>query len=79
MKKPIGIKIIKRRDIAILSAAITPDVVNREAATVCKKTRRELAGRVTDWVREWREWRRIEEMRNIRRFFGEPAALPNAA
>lgn len=37
MKKPIGIKIIKRWDIAILSAAITPDVVNREAATVGKK------------------------------------------
>ena len=44
MKKPIGIKIIKRWDIAILSAAITPDVVNREAATVGKKPGASLPG-----------------------------------
>ena len=79
MKKPIGIKIIKRQDIAKASAVTAPKVVNREAATVGKKTGRELAERVTDWVREWRERRRIEEKRNIRHFFGEPDAMPNAA
>ena len=78
MKKPIGIKIIKRQDTAKTSAVTVPNVVNREAA-FGKKTGRELAERVTDWVREWRERRRIEGKRNIRRFFGEPDAMPTAA
>lgn len=78
MKKQIGIKIIKRQDIAKAFATSAPNVVNREAVTVGVKTGRELAGRVTEWVREWRERRRIEEKTNIRRFFGEPDAMPNA-
>ena len=77
MKKLIGIKIIKHKDIATLST-VTQKVVDHKCATVCKKTRRELAGRVTDWVSEWREQRRVEENRNIRCFFGEPSVLPIA-
>ena len=50
MKKQIGIKIIKRQDIAEAFATSAPNIVNREAVTVGKKTGRELAGRVTEWV-----------------------------
>lgn len=78
MKKMIRIKIIKHKDIPILSAVIQK-AVDHEQATVCEKAGRELAGHVTDWVNEWREGRRVEEKRNIRHFFGEPDAMPNAA
>ena len=78
MKKLIGIKVIKRQNVALHSAA-TPDVVNRERASFRKNAERVLAGCVTDWVLERREQRRVEEIKNIRSFFCEPAALPNAA
>lgn len=77
MKKIIGIKIIKHKDIAILSAVIHK-IVDPERATVCKKTNREIAGRVTHWVNERREHQRVEENRNICRFFGKPSVLPIA-
>lgn len=78
MKKSIGIKIIKRRDIAKASAVTEPDAVKREMPTVGKKPGRELAGCVTDWVREWRD-RRFEEDRNVRQFLRESYVLPTAA
>ena len=78
MKKQIGIKVVKRQNVASPTVA-APDVVNREEATVCKNAERVLAGRVTDWVLEWREGRRVEEIKNIRSFFCKPADLPNAA
>ena len=77
MKKLIGIKVVKRQNVAVPS--VKPEAVNRKSASFIKKAEREHAGRVTNWVREWREQRRAEEIRNIRRFFDEPAALPNAA
>ena len=78
MKKQIGIKVVKRQSVALPSAA-TPDVVNRERASFGKNAERVLAGCVTDWVLEWREGWRVEEIKNIRSFSCKPAALPNAA
>lgn len=78
MKKLIGIKVVKRQNVA-LPSTVTPNVVNCERASFSKNAERVLAGRVTDWVLEWREGRRVEEIKNIRSFFCKPAALPNAA
>ena len=78
MKKLSGIKVVKRQNIA-LASTVTPNVVNCDRASFRKNAERVLAGRVTDWVLERREGRRVEEIKNIRSFFCEPAALPNAA
>lgn len=78
MKKLIGIKVVKRQNVA-LPSAVRPDVVNRERASFRKNAERVPAGCVTDWVLERREQRRVEEIKNIRSFFCEQVALPNAA
>lgn len=77
MEKIIRIKIIKHKDIAIF-LSIAQKVVDHERATVCKSTKHKIAGRVADWVIERREHQRIDENRNIRRFYGEPSVLPIA-
>ena len=68
MKKLIGIKVVKRQNVASPSAA-TPDVVNRERTSFRKNAGRVLAGRVTDWVLEWREGRRVEGIKKHSQLF----------
>jgi uncharacterized coiled-coil DUF342 family protein len=69
MKTLNGIKLIKRQDkqekkVEPLERAVT---IN----SLTKKSERKLVNKITSWVQEKRDRQHIEQIKNIRCFFGD--------
>lgn len=74
LKRISRIKIIKRK-----SAAVAPETAKPNQAFSERRAEREIAGRISDWVRERREQKRAEDARNLRRLFGDTRVVLSGA